>query len=71
MNNSHSMTGDRNLDDEIKKEQMLIFEMIEASIELAEQKGKHPLENDCNCISCINLRKLVLFNNEREWKFKL
>ena len=65
------MKENRDLEDEIKKDQILIFEMIEASIELAEKKGKHPLEPDCNCISCINLRKRELYNNEREWRFKL
>ena len=34
-----------------KNETKVIFEIINASFELAARKGEHPLENSCNCIS--------------------
>jgi hypothetical protein len=51
----------------------MIAEMIDASIELAEKLGKHPLRPGCNCIVCINKRKelLNLKNSDRKWKFHL
>ncbi len=54
-----------------KKERTLIFEMIDASCELARKKGKHPLEKGCNCISCVNKRKRLLQDVNREWKYTL
>ncbi len=55
----------------LEKDRMLIFEMIDASYELATKKGKHPLENGCNCISCVNKRKLLIKQPEKKWKFWL
>ena len=55
----------------LEKDRMLIFEMIDASYELAAKKGKHPLENGCNCISCVNKRKLLIKKPEKKWKFCL
>ena len=55
----------------IKEERKMILEMINASWELAEQLGEHPLKSGCNCITCVNRRKHILEQHEREWKFKL
>ncbi len=55
----------------LEKDRMLIFEMIDASYELAKKKGKHPLENGCNCISCVNKRKRLIKQPEKKWKFWL
>ncbi len=55
----------------LEKDRMLIFEMIDASYELAAKKGKHPLENGCNCISCVNKRKHLIKQSEKKWKFCL
>ncbi len=65
------MKSRKNLQDDIDRERILIFEMIEASIELALKRGRHPLENECNCIACVNRRKEILFKNDKEWKFLL
>lgn len=54
-----------------KAEQSMIVEMINASWELAERIGKHPLRSGCNCISCVNKRKHLLERPEHEWKFSL
>ncbi len=51
--------------------QRLIFEMIEASIELSIKKGKHSLTKGCNCIACVNKRKELLRGKEPEWKYTL
>lgn len=55
----------------IREERKMILEMINASWELAEQLGEHPLKNGCNCITCVNRRKHILEQRESEWKFKL
>jgi hypothetical protein len=55
----------------IKRDRRLIMEMIDASWELAERKGPHPLEPGCNCITCINKRKRILDNTENMLKYKL
>lgn len=54
-----------------KKERMMIFEMIEASFELAAKKGAHPLERGCNCIVCVNKRKRLFEKTEKSWKFRI
>lgn len=56
-----------------KSERNMIIEMIDASIELSEKLGKHPLTNGCNCIVCVNKRKslLNLKNSDQEWEFYL
>jgi hypothetical protein len=56
---------------EADKKLILIFEMIDASAELARKRGKHPLEDECNCIACVNKRKSLLFKNDKEWKHLL
>ncbi|MBW1909678.1 MAG: hypothetical protein JRJ11_09095 [Deltaproteobacteria bacterium] len=55
----------------LKEERKMILEMINASWELAECQGKHPLKSGCNCIACVNKRKRLLEKSENEWKFKL
>ena len=48
-----------------------VIEMIDASWELAERLGKHPLRKGCNCIECVNKRKRILAPQDREWTFRL
>ena len=55
----------------IKRERKMIFEMIDASLELAQRLGEHPVKAGCNCISCVNKRKRILENQERKWRFSL
>ena len=62
------MKNRENLQKEIDKQRMLIFGMIDASIELARKRGIHPLENDCSCVSCVNKRKSLLFKNDCEFR---
>ncbi len=52
-------------------ERRMIYEMIGASMELAEKRGEHPLERGCNCIVCVNKRKALLNNDPKKWKYKL
>ncbi len=54
-----------------EKDRQIIFEMIDASIKLAVEKGKHPLERGCNCIACVNRRKRNLKSFQRQWKYRL
>jgi hypothetical protein len=56
---------------EQKHDRQIIFEMIEASIEMAEKKGKHPLERGCNCIACVNKRKRQCQIFQKHWKYRL
>jgi hypothetical protein len=49
----------------------IIFEMIEASIELALKKGVHPLTRGCNCITCVNQRKRILAGPPQPWRYHL
>ncbi len=65
------MKSHKDLLKEIESDRMIIYEMIDASCELAAKKGKHPLETGCNCISCVNKRKRLLDKSEKNWKFKL
>ena len=46
----------------INRDRRLIMEMIDASWDLADKKGPHPLEPGCNCIVCINKRKRIVDN---------
>ena len=55
----------------INEERKMIIEMINASWDLAERLGKHPLKRGCNCISCVNRRKRILEEQKGEWKFVL
>ena len=54
-----------------RAEQLMIFEMIDASCELAAKKGRHPLEEACPCIACVNKRKRLLKEPEKNWRFKI
>ena len=54
-----------------RTERMMIFEMIDASFELAAKKGTHPLERGCNCIVCVNKRKRLFEKTEKSWKFRI
>jgi len=49
----------------------LIIDMIDSSIELAQKLGKHPLTKGCNCISCINKRKRIIYPQVKQNKYKL
>ena len=49
----------------------MIIEMINASWDLAERLGKHPLKKGCNRITCVNKRKRILDKQKGEWKFVL
>jgi hypothetical protein len=55
----------------VKEEKKIIFEMIDASWELAQRLGKHPVKTGCNCISCVNKRKRILKKQEVKWMFNL
>ena len=49
----------------------IIFEMIEASMALAMEKGAHPLTRGCNCIACVNHRKRMLASPPKPWRYHL
>jgi hypothetical protein len=55
----------------IEERRKQIFEMIDASWELAQKKGPHPLERGCSCIACINKRKRLTDDKKKVWKFEL
>ena len=55
----------------IKEERKKIIEMIDASWELAQLLGKHPVKTGCNCISCVNKRKRILKKQKVKWRFNL
>ncbi len=64
-------TGRDERQERLLNETRMIYEMIEASMELAVKKGEHPLERGCNCIVCVNKRKALLDNRPKEWKYRL
>ncbi len=49
----------------------MIIEMINASWDLAEQLGKHPVTAGCNCIACVNRRKRLINEGKEIWKYEL
>jgi len=55
----------------IEEKRIMIVEMIDASIELAEKLGKHPLTKGCNCIACVNKRKALIEKKSDSWRFTL
>jgi phage gp16-like protein len=55
----------------IEEERKMILEMIDASWEIAQKKGPHPLERGCSCIVCINKRKRLIGDGEKVWKYAL
>lgn len=52
-------------------DRQLIFEAIEASMALCQKKGPHDLEPGCNCISCINKRKDILFGPLKPLRYRI
>jgi hypothetical protein len=52
-------------------DRLMIFEMMEAGILLAEKKGSHPLISGCNCIVCVNKRKRILAGLSKPWRYRL
>ena len=66
------MTGDKEkYEANVLEARRMIYEMIEASMALAQKKGAHLLEDRCNCIACVNKRKAILKEKEPEWTFRL
>lgn len=55
----------------LEEERRLIMEMIDASMELAHEKGPHDMTPGCNCIVCINKRKQKMFDSALPWRFKI
>ncbi|MDY6824313.1 MAG: hypothetical protein SWH68_11045 [Thermodesulfobacteriota bacterium] len=55
----------------ILAERRLIVEMMNASMQLAYEKGPHPLTPGCNCIACVNKRKRKLAAPEKPWRYRL
>ena len=55
----------------LKEERRMILEMINASWDLAEQLGKHPVTAGCNCIACVNGRKRLINKRADSWEFEL
>jgi hypothetical protein len=60
---------------EVERKQLesrrLIVEMIDAAMDLAEEKGPHPLVVGCNCIACVGKRKQLLRGKPWPWKYTL
>ncbi len=65
------MNKKKNIGQSQRAKQRMILEMIDASWELAERLGEHPLRAGCNCICCVNKRKRILEKPEDTWKFSL
>ncbi|MEZ4528290.1 MAG: hypothetical protein R2941_20445 [Desulfobacterales bacterium] len=65
------MTPEEKIKTEQDAARKLIYEMMDAALELSVRKGPHPLEKGCNCIACVNKRKAVLRGKEKEWKYRL
>lgn len=65
------MNDQERLSKTVRAKQMIIWEMIDASCELAAEKGLHPLEKGCNCISCVNKRKRLFEKPRKNWRFRL
>ncbi len=55
----------------MEMERRMIYEMINASIDLAEKLGPHDLAKGCNCIACVDKRKRLIAGDKREWKYTL
>ncbi len=52
-------------------ERRMIFEMMEASLALSIQKGKHSLTKGCSCMACADKRKRLLRKTESKWRYRL
>ncbi|MFP3982011.1 MAG: hypothetical protein ACLFUY_11480 [Desulfobacterales bacterium] len=55
----------------VNAQRAMIVEMIEASMQKAEEKGPHSLTRGCSCIVCVNRRKRLLAGPERPWRYRL
>lgn len=55
----------------VTEERRMILEMINASWDLAEQLGKHPITAGCNCITCVNDRKRLIDKKADLWEFEI
>ena len=56
----------------LKEEQRrMILEMINASWDLAEKLGKHPVTPCCNCVACVSGRKRLIHKGVEMWEFEL
>ena len=56
---------------EQKAARRMIIEMIEASMALSVQKGKHPLTKGCKCIVCADRRKRIIEKTDINWRYSL
>lgn len=61
----------KNIEERVLAERKMIYEMIEASMELAKTKGEHPTRMGCSCIACANRRKDAIFGIPVQWKHRL
>ena len=62
---------DQSQNERIRSQRRLIIEMIEASMQLAMEKGPHSLTPGCSCIACINKRKRKLYGPPKPWRYYL
>ena len=58
-------------DKQLVAQRRMIYEMVEASMMLSREKGRHDLEKGCGCIHCVNQRKQIVNGPVKEWKFTL
>ncbi len=65
------MTNEDEKRERLLNERRMIYEMIEASMELSVKKGEHPLERGCGCVVCVNKRKALMDNGPKRWKYRL
>lgn len=66
-----SKAASKKLTNKIISNRRMVFEMIEASMDLAQKKGIHPLTSGCNCIRCVNQRKRILSAPPKPGRFRL
>lgn len=62
---------DQSQNERIRSQRRLIIEMIEASMQLAMEKGPHPMTPGCSCIACVNKRKRKLSGPPEPWRYRL
>ncbi len=53
----------------LERERRRIYEMIDASVELAAKLGKHSLTKGCACIACGDKRKRLVRGDEMKQGF--
>ena len=66
-----TFTGSKKETLAVEESRRMIMEMIDASFELSEKLGQHPLTKGCNCIVCVNKRKAFLEKRSDSWRFTL